>query len=674
MALSRLLIIGLLSIMLFRPPTSANDSVSGLRDDVLRGRFLRRHRFGRRPGCRAVLLSVAALLLTPGAFGRGPEPAQRIPLAPFGFQTLSSRYLLEGASMVTVDYVDEGHLLVTFGISRLMPRLPDCPPDDADRIVKAVLIELPSGRELAHTEWRFHDLGQYLWNLGDGHFLLRQRDTLTSFAPLQHITGEPFALEPFLQFDRRIQAILVSANHDLLSIETVKYTPSPKPKHEPDPQTQSPDPAAGLSSSATQADAHPPGLRRRDPNEPKPDTTPVEITFIRLVHDYGPHGSGFVDDIIAGDPISKRPSHISARFDGRIHTAKPVTIPLTSDGFLRSKAESKDGVLLDFLTFDGRDLELGDFATSCPPRPTFISHSEFVTFGCRGSEDSLDLAGFNLHGDLIWQINFSDDQAYPSIVSAVPAGRFAFSRTITTTHVYGSETPSNSQLTAQEVRVIQMYNGKQLLRVTTSPIQRAGQNFTLSPDGLSLATIHDTVTFHGGSESHNTGVEIYKLPELSSKDQSQIKAEAAMAPEPSLAAMRFSVDEIKSALSSKSSQGSKPTQTTAESAQSVPSDQNGVEKAKEVSADRKAMAADGNQPLSIIPAADPAPACAGLKDTSPGACPVAANRKSASETEAQGSDAQGTADQNADGQIEHRRKPPSLYEPAPPASGAQSPE
>ena len=138
-----------------------------------------------------------------------------------------------------------------------------------------------------------------------------------------------------------------------------------------------------------------------------------------------------------------------------------------------------------------------------------------------------------------------------------------------------------------------------------------------------------------------------------------------MAPEPSLAAMRFSVDEIKSALSSKSSQGSKPTQTTAESAQSVPSDQNGVEKAKEVSADRKAMAADGSQPLSIIPAADPAPACAGLKDTSPGTCPVAANRKSASETEAQGSDAQGTADQNADGQIEHRRKPPSLYEPRP---------
>jgi hypothetical protein len=601
------------------------------------------------------------------AVAREPDPAQRIPLAPFGLQTLATRYLLEGATMVTVDYVDDTHLLVTFGISRLMQRLPDCPPDDADRIVKAVLIELPSGRELAHTEWRFHDLGQYLWNLGDGHFLLRQRDTLTTFSPLQHLSSEPFAEEPFLHFDRRIQAVLVSANHDLLSIETVKRPP---PSQEVDPQAQSQtqvmaqDPNAAASSAGTQPSSHTTILRRRDPNEPKPDTAPVEITFLRLIHDYGTRGSGFVDDLIAGDAIAKKPSHIIARLDGRIHTAKAVNIPLTSDGFLREKAESKDGVLFDFLTFDGKDIDLGDFATSCPPRPTFISHSEFVAFGCRGSDDRLDLAGFNLRGDLIWQINFSDDQAYPSMVSAVSAGRFAFSRTITTTHVYGSETPSSSQLTAQEVRVIQMYNGRQLLRATTSPIQRAGQNFTLSPDGLSLAVIHDNVMFHAGEEAHNTELQIYKLPPLSTQDEAQIKVEAAMAPAPSLAAMRFSVEEIKAALATKPGEDA-----SVQSAVSSRSDQ----KAGEVTATPTGSAATTSTDSAAsgsIPSADAAPACAGLTEASGASgCPAVAQKKLPASAEPT------TADhQAADTQTEHRRKPPTLYEPAPPGSSVQPPQ
>ena len=48
----------------------------------------------------------------------------------------------------------------------------------------AVLLELPTGKVLARTTWRLHDHAQYLWNLGHGHFLLRIRDTLTTFAPL----------------------------------------------------------------------------------------------------------------------------------------------------------------------------------------------------------------------------------------------------------------------------------------------------------------------------------------------------------------------------------------------------------------------------------------------------------------------------------------------------------
>ena len=46
-------------------------------------------------------------------------------------------------------------------------------------------------------------------------------------------------------------------------------------------------------------------------------------------------------------------------------------------------------------------------------------------------------------------------------------------------------------LTGQSVVVYQTESGKQLLHVDCSPIARAGQNFALSPDGMSLAVIRD---------------------------------------------------------------------------------------------------------------------------------------------------------------------------------------
>jgi hypothetical protein len=618
----------------------------------------------RRFRARLIVLLLATVLCGE-AYGRGPDPPQRIPLEPFGYQPIAERYLLEGASMLSLDYVDNRHLLVTFGISKLMVRLADCPPDDEDRVVKAVLLELPSGRELAHTEWRFHDVGQYLWNLGDGHFMLRRRDVLTTFAPLQQLAnGHAFEESSFLHFDRRINQIFVSANHDLLSIETVKRKPPADPQI--DPQNQSQNQAAAQSQPAARRT----GLLRHDKDEPKPDPTPVETAFIRLVHRYEDDkaeqsGTSAARDATAGAPDAGRPSRIVASLDGRIFTSKPVRIPLTSEGFLQSKAATRDGVLLDFLTFTGKDIDLGDFPTSCPPRPTFVSPSEFVAFGCRGSDDSLELAGFNLRGDLIWQINFSDLQAYPSIVSAVSAGRFAFSRTILTSNVFGAETPSMSQLTAQEVRVIQMYNGKQLLRVTTSPIQRAGQNFTLSPDGLSLAVVHDNISAHGPEVVHSTSIEIYKLPSLSEKDESQVKVEAAMAPEPANVHMHFSVEEIRAAINTKPAAA--PAEEDASRHPATPADSHIVGDAippanPSTTASAKA---DTTPAAGIIPSSDPAPSCDPAPDAKSGtqACPVKPQTQSSEEMAG-----------DPDAAPEHRRKPPTLYEPAPANPPASPPQ
>jgi len=149
----------------------------------------------------------------------------------------------------------------------------------------------------------------------------------------------------------------------------------------------------------------------------------------------------------------------------------------------------------------------------------------------------------------MWVSDLDDAATYPFFEAAPTAGRFAFSHTLISSTVFDNETPSTDQLVAQEVRVVQTYNGKQLLRAYTSPIQRSGQNFALSPDGLSLAVIHDpTIVYPSHDTPENVVrhpvIEIYKLPPLSDKDRQQTQVEAALAPPSKDVPVQFSSAEM----------------------------------------------------------------------------------------------------------------------------------
>src|SRR5882757_534185 len=170
----------------------------------------------------ALLLLLAAI----PCFAKGAEPPLRLPLESLGYQPLSTRLLSAGGTLATVSFIDDQHLLVTFNVRRLMNRLPDALPGDEDRTVEAVVLHLPTGKVLARTHWRVHDSGQYLWNLGQGRFLLRIRDTLTTFVPVENLaTADPFAEQPFLKSARQIAAVQLSPDNDVVTVETVERKP-----------------------------------------------------------------------------------------------------------------------------------------------------------------------------------------------------------------------------------------------------------------------------------------------------------------------------------------------------------------------------------------------------------------------------------------------------------------
>ena len=440
------------------------------------------------PFRRGLALLLLCLATAP-IFAKGPEPATRIPLEEMGFLPMPPQFLLAGSSMLTLHFVDDKHLLLTFTSRRLLTRLPNDPPEDRDRNVDAVLIEVPTGHVLARTGWRLHDHGQYLWSLGHGRFLLRIRETLTTFAPLANLpAGQPFRERPFITTDRRIAGILFSPDSDLLIIETLARQPTPPSDSA---MTASPfrsvfggNPAQGQSSPDSQQEN---------------GANAVQVDFFRVSMPAG------------NDEVRVRPA-------GESHARVPGRIPTTAAGYIAILDQGRDHWAFDFNSYSGKVSELSPFDSSCRPSPLFVTRSEFIAFGCHGGRAAQTLGAFNLRGEEMWEQNFLDSYVAPSAVFAPASGRFALSRLITRGSIPDMDLPLPEFFGPQSIVVYQIDSGKQLLRVESLPVQRAGQNFSLSPDGLSFAVLH-------------TGeIDIYSLPPLTPKDQAAVKEAQAMAP------------------------------------------------------------------------------------------------------------------------------------------------
>ena len=429
---------------------------------------------------------------------RPTDPIVSIPLDTLGFDAIPARLLTGGATMFTLHFVDPTHLLLTFNTHGLIPRKPDTVPGDDDRLVNALLLELPSGKIIARTQWHTRDRQQYLWPLSHGMFLLRIRQKLTVIDPVRGLAaGDAFHEQNFLEMKRRIGYISVSPGGDLLVVETI---PAPKPAA---------DDAARFAAATMSPGAKP---DQDITAEPKLHTRPalqVDTDSLTQIHLYR----------MNFETEPGQPARLTARVAGLIAAQNLIRVPATADGFLDISRESARTWLFDFQSHAGKRIELSPFDTTCAPSPYFISRTDFVSLGCTGSENHLEFSGFNLRGEEPWIQNLSGSQIAPQIVSAPDSGRFAFSRITVAGTFYDLDNLIPEELGGQEIEVLQNYDGRVLLKLNASPIQRAGQNFDISPDGLGFTVIR------------NNNLEVYRLPPLTSKDQEALKLADTIAPE-----------------------------------------------------------------------------------------------------------------------------------------------
>jgi hypothetical protein len=242
--------------------------------------------------------------------------------------------------------------------------------------------------------------------------MLRIRDTLTTIAPLANLsTPDPFAQQPLLvSAQRRIAALIVSPDADLLIIESIKHAPLAKT-----PKT----PLFGPAQSTT------PLLEERNP---------VQINFyrVRSGNDGGP---------------------VQLTSAGAVESKNTGDVPVTTAGYLAVVDLGKQHWAFDFHSYSGKTAELAPFDSNCPPAPLFVSHSEFIAFGCRTSKTPQQIGGFNMRGEEMWEQGLFGDFVAPSIAFAPAGGRFALSRLLLRTSAIADQPITADEVSSQTVVV-----------------------------------------------------------------------------------------------------------------------------------------------------------------------------------------------------------------------------
>lgn len=105
-------------------------------------------------------------------------PSAQFDLSVTGYKELSAMARRSDKVNFTIDFIDSGHLLLTYNPKKMIVRLPECPPTHDDHFIHAAILDTRTGRVLRSADWYLHDGRRYLWSLGSGKFLLRKLNSL----------------------------------------------------------------------------------------------------------------------------------------------------------------------------------------------------------------------------------------------------------------------------------------------------------------------------------------------------------------------------------------------------------------------------------------------------------------------------------------------------------------
>jgi hypothetical protein len=396
------------------------------------------------------------------------QPEERIPVGPLGYRPPGSLYMLSGRAFSSLDFIDAHHLLFTFHQPRLMRREPNPDRLDDDQIIQAVVLSLPGGTVQASSEWRMHDRWRYLWALGGGKFLVRQKNSYS-------LTDASLKLHSYIDVPTPILSTEVSPDGRVLVIEHQYERHTAEQHHKLEAQAQ-------------------------EYGEPPPPED-TQITVVNIAS----------REVLAA-----------------LRTTSPISVPITSTGYVgvaRDKDEAQglagvvqdksegqgvpkdkgashfdDQFLVRFIPFGGDSLILGRVASQCTPHENFLNQKALVIESCGPKSGDIYLDAWTTDGKKLWTGRRDGHLVWPTFAYSRKGDRFALSMLHVTHLIDLLDSLNDEDVREQVVQVFDSATGALLLATNASPILTAGQNFALSDDGERLAVLREGA------------IEIYNVP------------------------------------------------------------------------------------------------------------------------------------------------------------------
>jgi hypothetical protein len=360
-----------------------------------------------------------------------PPPTIRILTAPLGYYPLSSFYLMGRMSSVSLDFIDNEHLLFTFRVPGLLKRMPECKPDDEDQVIRAMVVHVPDGVVERSTDWRMHDRGRYLWALRGGKFLVRERDTLSA-------TDSKLELQPYLRSSTPIRLVKLSPDARILLVE------SDLEKHNEEEHKK-------LAEDALLEGLSPP---RED----------VQLAIINTE---------------------------THRTLGRARVLTPTDLPLIENGYLEALSAKGDHWMVRYKPFGGEPTVIADVASSCQPDENPLNDKTLIVSLCpHGSGDHV-FEAISLTGRTMWTYRRDNHFIWPTTASAENGQRVAFSTLRVARPLSAIDPFDESELQEQRIEVLDVETGRLELTEFATPMLSGGQNYALSPDGGRFAVLRE---------------------------------------------------------------------------------------------------------------------------------------------------------------------------------------
>ncbi|HUN83924.1 MAG TPA: hypothetical protein VMU48_06070 [Terracidiphilus sp.] len=360
-------------------------------------------------------------------------PAFSIPVDPLGFYAPSAFYLGQRETLLSLDFLDEDHLLFTFRTPGLIRRTN--PNVDDEREIRALVLRLPQGTVEAEALWTLHGQARYIWVLHNGHFLLRDQNNLKE-------GDASLEIKPLLRFPGPLLWLGMDPHQQYLVTDS--YEPEATP-------TRSGDVTSPATASA--------------------------------------------DASVDGEDAAEKPDiviRILRRAAGQVmlvsHVRMTTHLAINSDGYLEALRSTGRNWMLDLNYFKGGSDIVGRVDSACLPPMEFSSHTEVVANTCL-PEGGRELVAFSTDGHHLWRLADGPTQVWPLLIMAPNGSRIAL-ETLTVSHPVAPFSPlSTDDIKGQQVEVVDAANGKEALRASASPVLDGGGNVAISPSGLRVAVL-----------------------------------------------------------------------------------------------------------------------------------------------------------------------------------------